>query len=502
MDKDLNWIPESWDSYKKAWAISSDFTDNLCRQIFGNQQLLSDDSYQLGIKNYLRQKLGERAGDYQMRLDLASFDGRLEMAVIDSGGLLAQHTVNKSLLPEEIAMNLTNVDQNTNNFEVWLNSTVIQLLIYGCWAWFVCFDKKHGWYLQWLDPDSIASPQYSTIENREILTAFSAKGVERIRSGFGYDEQEYYIRHELVEEEGQQQLRYRYSRWEKKQGDDGQEGSKYTLVPINGQQYIYTTRADDSYLSEFPLVWLNYKGKKEPLSFQYPFFSTLITLNRLHFNKESELNSAESNCNIQTLKRKHAGAVPKEPGDISLGTNSVIEIPNADQGGNVEWLEFAGTAIGITHQRNQDRSETMDRISKQFLNGGETVKTAFQVGVEVDASRSKLIAASNAIQDALQKTFRLAHQYTSPEKVPDNIVDWVQLKQEVLRSPISDEKARVLIELYNLGLLTKVQVVETLQRFNFIPNDISMDVLEQLRESESRLLPEIEIMEDTENALE
>jgi len=493
MTKDLDWIPESWASYKDSWKIAKDFADNLSEQIFGKTNKSS-------LEMYLKRKLGERDADYEMRLALASFDGRVETAILDASALLSQHLLDRRLITDDIAKNLQNVDRVGTNFPVWLDNTVIELLIYGCWAWFVCLDEEHGWYLEWVDPDSIASPQYTVIDKQERLTAFSVRGIERVADGLGYKDQLYFIRHELVEEDGE--LRYRYSRWEDWEGANKSQESRYALVPIRGQQYTYVTDANGRPLNEFPLVWLNSKGEKHLLSMQYPYFSTLITLNRVQFNKESELNLSESNCNIPTLKNKHIGGRKKkeEQEDIEIGANAILNVPHSELGADVSWMEIQGTGIAITHQRNQDRSEAMDRVAKQFLTGNESEKTAFQIGVELDATRSKLITASTAIQDALQKTFRLAHQYTSPEPVPDNIEDWIQLKQEVLRPPMSDEKARVIIDLHNLGLIPKrSQVMRILQKANYISNDIGKIILDELEASEaSQILPVIEQIEEGE----
>lgn len=398
---------------------------------------------------YLHQKAGERLDFYEKRLKSAVFLDTVRKAIEEFAGVLS---LNHSILqetPKEITSQLNNVDGNGTNFPVWLNTALQKLLRDGCLGWFAAYNESLGyWKLVSVDPMAIRAPIVLNVNGEYQIKAFTLESIEETIAGFATKTETVYYRHEIVENGGY----YQYTKFVK----DSQSPSGFRQL---GDPIIPVV-ADGTRLTQIPFIWLSLAAEKIPLSFEFSFFSTLADLTIQQYNKVSELDTAESSSNIATLTVYHPNDVPDNLGDIYVGDGAVINVPNAQYGGKIEYLEPTGRAMESTHNRNKDRSELMDNIAKQFITGNSTEKTKFQVAVEISSVQAQLLTLVAFIQDAIEQTFAWIIKYTNPN--PPDYAGGIAIDNEAIRPPIDPDTLRFYQELTDLGYLTTNEFKELL----------------------------------------
>lgn len=402
-------------------------------------------------REYLQQKAGESDEFYKIRLKSAVFQDRVRRAIQEFAGVLALNSQIRDETPFEIQNQLDDVDGLGSNFPVWLNRACQQLLRDGCTAWFVAWDETVAqWKLVYVDPLSIKAP--IIVDNK--LIALTIESSEQVVSGYSTESIRVFYRHEMVAPEGQDLIYYQYTKYIEEKSPNA---LRFTQVgpPIVPQD------ATGAALSEIPLIWLSLGTDKTPLSFEFSHFSTLADLTIQQFNKVSELNTAESSCNIQTLTRYWPGAAPDNPPNIYTGANAIIEVTDAQFGGKIEFLEPTGEAIQITHQRNQDRESYMDALARQFVTGDTVQKTATQVQVEISAVQAQLLNLIASIQDAIEGTFRLIMTYAKP--TPSDDIGGILIDSEAIRPAIDVPTLKYWQELADLGYIERDKFLELLQ---------------------------------------
>lgn len=432
----LDYLPPTWTPY---------IQDIIKMRDVWNELRLCDK------REYLQQKAGESDEFYKIRLKSSVFQDRVRRAIQEFAGVLALNSQIKDVTPFEIQNQFDNVDGLGSNFHVWLNRTCQQLLRDGCVAWFVAWDETIAqWKLVYADPLSIKAP--IVIDNK--LIAFTVESSEQVVSGYSTENVRVLYRHEIVESEDQSLVYYQYTKYI-------EERSPNSPGFIQVGPPIVPRDATGSVLSEIPFIWLSLGTEKIPLSFEFSHFSTLADLTIQQFNKISELNTAESSCNIQTLTRYWPGAAPDNPPNIYTGANAIIEVTDAQFGGKVEFLEPTGQAIQTTHQRNQDREVYMDVLARQFVTGDTVQKTATQVQVEISAVQAQLLNLIASIQDAIESTFRLVMLYASP--LPSDDTGGILIDNEAIRPAIDVPTLKYWQELADLGYLDRDKFLELLQ---------------------------------------
>lgn len=452
----LDYLPENWVYYRKDIQKMRDVCDGLRR---------------CDRSQYLIQKTAEKDEHYRTRLKLAVFENRVESAISEFAGVLS---MNHSFLPEtpdEITYQQTNVDGCGTDFSVWLNSLLQKLLRDGCVGWFVGWDENtQNWKFIYVDPMSLRAPIVLTDNGVPRLFGFTIETTEQVVNGYSTEEQVVYYRHELIasdDTDNPDNVYYQYTRFIK--GKDGM--GDVDFIPDGDP--VVPTIASGERLTEIPFVWLSLGDDRKPLSFDFSFFTTLADINLLQYNKVSELNTAESNCNMLTLVRKHAGEVPEYPSDIYTGANAIIEVGDAQFGGAIEYLEPTGRAIEITHQRNNDRDATMDALAKQFITGDAVERTKYQVQVEITSVQARLLTLVANLQDAIQKSFSFVMDYTSPFPIEDT--GGITINSEAIRPPVQVDELRLWQEWTDLGYISKNKFIQLLQTSGAFPIGFVLD---------------------------
>lgn len=452
----LDYLPEDWGYYRSDIQKMRDVCDGLRR---------------CDRSQYLIQKAAEKDEHYRSRLKLAVFENRVESAISEFAGVLSMNHTFLPQTPDEISSQQENVDGCGTNFSVWLNSLLQKLLRDGCIGWFVGWDESiENWKFIYVDPMSLRAPIVLNQNGVPRLFGFTIETTERIINGYSTEEQTVYYRHELVpsdDSDNPDSVYYQYTKFIRQKSNSGDMG----FVPVG--EPIIPTIANGDPLGEIPFIWLSLGDDKNPMSFDFSFFTTLADLNILQYNKVSELNTAESNCNMLTLVRKHAGEVPEYPPDLYTGANAIIEVGDAQFGGGIEYLEPTARAIEITHQRNNDRDTTMDALSRQFITGDTVERTKYQVQVEITSVQARLLTVVANLQDAIQRSFRFVMDYASP--IPADDVGGITINSEAIRPPVQVDELRLWQELTDLGYLNKDKFIQLLQMSGAFPSDFILD---------------------------
>lgn len=452
----LDYLPEDWTYYRQDIQKMRDVCNGL-RNCDKSQ--------------YLIQKTAEQNDHYRNRLRLAVFENRVQSAISEFAGVLSMNYHFSPDTPSEIVNQQYNVDGADSNFSVWLNTMLQKLLRDGCIGWFVGWNEElEEWKFVYVDPLSLRAPIVLTQDGTDRLFGFTVESTEKIVNGYSTEKESVYYRHELAAvSEDSNEVYYQYTKFVRGKRPDGQ----VDFIPVGDP--VIPTGANGEPLTEIPFIWLSLGSDKTPLAFDYSFFSTLADLNILQYNKVSELNTAESNCNMLTIIRKHPGEVPDYSQDIYTGTNAVIEVGNAQFGGGIEYLEPTGRAIEITHQRNNDRDAKMDAIAKQFITGDTVERTKYQVQVEITSVQARLLTLVSNIQDAMQRSFSYAMNYAAPYPIEN--AGGITINSEAIRPPVQVDELRLWQELTDLGYLDKDSFLQLLQVSGAFPSGFVWDNL-------------------------
>jgi hypothetical protein len=216
-------------------------------------------------------------------------------------------------------------------------------------------------------------------------------------------------------------------------------------------------------LEEIPLVWYSPYG--DPIMFHgvandddrggRPEYLPLVDLNFEYFNKQSELNTAESRSNFVMLNMAYPGPAPQKQPDMLLAGRIVV----TEGGAKLQMLEPKGTAIASTREGQRDRLKRMDAISQAFLTGGEIERTATEALIESSQSRLGLRNIAQRKESAVQNLFYWWERFANPQFGPGDDIGGITVSESVLSVPPSPDLLRRYDDAYLNGQLSKAEWV-------------------------------------------
>lgn len=280
--------------------------------------------------------------------------------------------------PDVIKNLRENIDGNETNLDTFVFQVLVNLLRRGCMAIVVDIVDNQ--------PRATITP-ISSIKNRiyaeDRLQLLTVEHVDHVQDKYAVENQFRYMEYRP----GQ------LLKWTK----DSKTGE------LNLVDEFLLTDAAGNLRDEVYAVWLSVDPNSAKWKPCAPPFLGLAKESILQMLKVSELNRAETICNMQVLKRYHPqGVDPAGPHpDIDWDPEAVQEIPF---GGDLKVDEPAGTAIAITHTRNKDRADAMDRAVDSWLT--DRIRTATESEIADEAEKSRLEIITKAVQQAMEEVFR------------------------------------------------------------------------------------------------
>lgn len=381
-------------NYSTNHDDTPDYIPSFIHECYANWEKLKDfydELKSLEKKNkYLYRNTTEHDLDYEKRLKLAVFEGRLNDTINTYASLLSQWEFTEDTDQEVLAReNNLLVEGDRLTIKSFLQLANVDVLLYGVALIFI---SPQPLSLSLISPFDIRVPRIETINGESVLTRLGIKRNITVPDG------------KFKEKQVSQWWVYDSGYLTVYQRDD-----RDNYYIIDGYP-MPITDASGSIVQKVPCVWYSSTPQKL-MDFPVPPFLYLGDLSCKHFNKVSELDNIETKCNSPTWARDYPNSVPENIEPLLVGANNVIINGN---GTKTYLIEPSGTAIASTHQRIKDLEERIDRASYAFLNGGEAEKTATQSIIEASQSKASLMGVANQLELATRQVFSWMVRFSNP----------------------------------------------------------------------------------------
>jgi hypothetical protein len=198
-----------------------------------------------------------------------------------------------------------------------------------------------------------------------------------------------------------------------------------------------------------------------------PLYS-LARLNLLHYNKDSEINTAETVVNAPTVVRTYPGPAPEKTDAITLGINYGIDLPN---GGQIRFLEATMSGLTLSHQRQVERQEQMSRLGQEFLSGGNRAKTATEAMLDAQQSKQELNNLAARKQSLVQEILKLWQVFADPRYTYPDDAGQLIISEEVLDPAPTAQDVAVVEGLFTSGIITRPTALSVLARTGWIEEE-------------------------------
>lgn len=400
-------------------------------------------------RKFLVQRPGEPSDAYQNRCKLAVLNNYFKPAVRSYAALLSEYTLEDH--PESLEKFLSDVDLQGNDLRVFLANVDSEALAMGAVLVVVDYSKPlERPYLIYARIDDICGVKVICEDGRHYLERMS-------------------IRYEVeVEAEGKLKSEVRYLHYqhrparvsilrEKEKGGDLEtlEAEK-PIKPASGRPFV-----------EIPVIWYSFSPGVPGKPCSPPFYS-LARLNLLHFNKDSEINTAETICNTPTVVRQHPGPKPEKTDPIYLGSNYGIEIP---AGGSISFLETGMPGLSLTHSRQVERQEQMTRLGQEFLSGGGAARTATEAILDAQQSKQELRNMAARKESLVEEIFKLWQYFADPRYTYPDPAGRLNIAENILTPDPGVQDVAAIEGLFASGIITRPTALAMLARMGWIEPD-------------------------------
>lgn len=400
------------------------------------------------VKKFLFARPGEPKDAWASRCNVAVLNNYYKPAVRSYAALLSEYRLEDA--PESLEESGHDVDLRGNDLRVFLSNVDTEALALGAAVVVVDYNEKlERPYLAMASVDDIYGVRVIVEDGRHFLQSLS-------------------IRYEIeVETDGKMECETRYlyyehrparcSIWrEKGRGDVESVESEKPIKGANGKQ-----------LEEIPIIWYSFSSCAVAQVATPPLYS-LARLNLLHYNKDSEINTAETVVNAPTVVRTYPGPAPEKTDAITLGINYGIDLPN---GGQIRFLEATMSGLTLSHQRQVERQEQMSRLGQEFLSGGNRAKTATEAMLDAQQSKQELNNLAARKQSLVQEIFKLWQVFADPRYTYPDDAGQLIISEEVLDPAPTAQDVAVVEGLFTSGIITRPTALSVLARTGWIEEE-------------------------------
>ncbi len=406
-------------------------------------------------KRNLIQRLGEPDQSYQQRQKVAFLQNAFEAAIRKMSAKIADYQLEDPL--EAIVSHTNDIDLQGSDIDTFILNTLSEALIVDSVALMCDFnnDLKRP-YLVVAPVDKLYCPV--------VLEENGRSFIKQVGVGFTLTIAEGEFGQKLIR--GVRVYRHRPARcqeWHEIDGTWMRVGKEKTFSNAKGQK-----------LQELPIVWLSLQ--KFPVCQTGTSWSLpLAQANFVHYNRESELDTAVSITTLPTPYRVWTGTAPDEAPPIPIGVNHCLEL---SQGMSVGYMEPSGSGLILADNRQKHREEMMNKLGENFVSMGFQNKTATQVLAETEDSRSGIDSLRVIVASAFQEVFKLWYEFAEPKydrSSPNAQHPVLHVRDDRLIAANPSEVAAT-IEAITTGVLPPDVGVRKLLRGGFlVPEDFGED---------------------------
>ena len=252
----------------------------------------------------------------------------------------------------------------------------------------------------------------------------------------------------------------------------------FVLTPGQVEQYElvksgprrWDNRLIDSVQTTLPIVPIVWYGASTTRfgSGDLPL-SGLADLSIQHFQMRSDLSELLHKCAMPVPVRKGATIGPDgRPAPLIIGPNTAVDL--SAEGGDFKFAEPTGMSL----QRHQAEiihiEELMDRSSLNFLYGAN-VKTATEASLRASQVASSVSALVRNKTSMFGLVMRLWAWYAG-EVNQITVESGLAINDSLINKPLGASEMAQLVNLYSSGLLSKVTVLDELQRGGILDPDL------------------------------
>jgi hypothetical protein len=428
-------------------------------------------------RQYLPQETKEPRQAHAARVKRTTFDNRYKPAIKDYAGILSVFLLNKDA-PKSVNENKNNIDQMGNDLWTFLNEAD-QMALRDAWCVvLVEFPKKDKSiqsnddflqskrrpYLVIVERQNVINWEYSWVDGKPILSLLVIREIklERI-SSYGHKLEIYY----RVLTPGMHQV---FQLVETERG-------KYQVIQVDETE---TT------LLQIPAVYYSVESGA-PFSATAPLMN-LAQLNLEHYRKRSDLSEILHKCNLPVPVRKgliRGGSTDQPKTPLIIGPNSYIDLPHD---GDFYFAEPTGSAIASSREDLKDLEAAMDRVTLDFLTGGNHQKTATETVLDSTKTSANLKGMARRKESAVQQIFQVWTEYTK-----ESSSGGIDMDESLLQMPISPEQVARLTELATAGWISQRTLLLMLQQGKVLSRQLDIDAEVALTQQEK---PENEVLSE------
>jgi len=228
----------------------------------------------------------------------------------------------------------------------------------------------------------------------------------------------------------------------------------------------------------------------------------LAELSIQHFQMRSDLAELLHKCAMPVPVRKGAPVGPDgKPAPLVLGPNTAVDL--SAEGGDFTFAEPTGRSLERHQSEIKHVEELMDRSSLNFLYGAN-VKTATEASLRASQVTSSVAALVRNKSAMFGVVMRLWAWYAG-EQSSITAESGLAINDSLISKPIEASEIAQLVNLYNNGLMSRVTVLDELQRGGVIDPDLLVsDEIQRISEEEPAISPDIEpvVKQDAEEEAE
>jgi hypothetical protein len=456
-------------------------------QAYDCWSLLNTESLGSAKKKYLHREPAEPEGAYQARVDRSTYTPIYRDAIRSYAGLLSRFQVIDA--PKSMEANNDNVDLQGSSMQTFMTMADEMALRDG--GTYVMVDMM---------PDTGVDNFFDQMTDGRHPYFISIKRADVINWSVSYEKGV-----ETVDQVTVRQLR-------SMPNPDGQFGVSvepvyYVLTP--GKVDLYrlvkssTNRWENQKIDEIstslpivPLVW--YGATTTRFAQGDLPMDGLADLSIQHFQMRSDLAELLHKCAMPVPVRKGAPIGPDgRPAPLILGPNTAVDLPA--EGGDFSFSEPTGRSLERHQSEIQHIEELMDRSSLNFLYGAN-VKTATEASLRASQIASSVAALVRNKASMFGILMRLWAWYAG-EQSDITKESGIAINDSLINKPLGASEMAQLVNLYSQGLLSKITVLQELQRGGVLdPDLLANDEIERIEED--RLQKYEEMMENIKNLSE
>lgn len=245
----------------------------------------------------------------------------------------------------------------------------------------------------------------------------------------------------------------------------------YRLQRIEGNRWnqILVERIETT-LPVVPIVWYGASTTKFGQG-ELPM-NGLAELSVQHYQMRSDLQELLHKCAMPVPVRKGAAIGPDgSAAPLVLGPNTAVDLPA--EGGEFKFAEPSGSSIERHQSEITHLEMLMDRSGLNFLYGAN-IKTATEASLRASQVASQVAALVRNKAAAFNSIMRLWAAYAG-EIDSINPESGIAINDSLINRPIDPSGIAQMVNLFNVGLLSRRTVLDELQRGGVLDPELKVD---------------------------